>query len=316
MSAYIVRRLVLFFPTLFGVLLVIFLLLRVVPGDTIDALVDESTQFSEEERAFLRRELGLDRPLHVQFFSWVAGIPRGDFGESLIQGRPVGQIMKERIGPTIELSILTVIFALTLGVSAGTLSAMSRNSLLDYVIRIITIGGLSMPTFFSGVMILYILLEFFQWSPPLGYQSFLSNPKENLAHHVWPMLVLGYFAAAPIARMTRSQVLEVMGEDYIRTAHAKGLPMFTVMVRHTLRNAFLPVLTIAGILVGGLLSGVVVAEAIFVLPGVGTGILNSVSQRDYPTAQAFVFLVTFIFMTINLVVDLLYGLIDPRIRYS
>ncbi len=316
MAAYIFRRMLLFIPTLFGVTVLIFFLMRVVPGDTIDALVSDSPQFSAEERAFLRKKLGLDRPLPEQFYTWIKGLPRADFGESLVQERPVGNILKERFPPTLELSILAASFALVLGVSVGTISGMKRNSLMDYVVRVVSIGGLSMPTFFTGVMVLFLLLHFFSWSPPLGYKSVWSNPGANLSHQIWPALVLGYFLAAPIARMTRSQILEVLGEDYIRTARAKGLPDSAVMLRHALRNALLPVITLAGLLVGGLLSGVVVAEAIFGIPGMGTGLLQSVSQRDYPTTQAFVFVIALMYMTINLVIDVLYGVIDPRIRLS
>jgi len=317
---YIARRLLLFVPTLFGASLLIFVLMRLVPGDIAEILVyqtgSESSAVQKRQIEQIRRELGLDRPVATQFLAWLGGAVRGDFGYSYSQRRPVNEILAERFPRSMELAAITLLLAALWSIPLGVVSAVRQNTWLDYLVRVLSISGLSLPIFFTGVLILYLLVRVFRWLPPLEYVSLTEAPLENLKQLIWPALAQAYYISAPIMRLTRSQMLEVVRQDYVRTARAKGLGEGSVMYRHALRNSLLPVVTFIGWWGGRLLGGVVIMEIIFAVPGMGLALVQAVSYRDYPTVQAIIFVMALIFLAVNLAVDLLYGWLDPRIRYA
>ncbi|MFQ5827636.1 MAG: ABC transporter permease [Candidatus Methylomirabilia bacterium] len=320
MQKHVLRRLLLFVPSLFGASLLIFVLMRLVPGDIAEILVYEAgTEFSEvqeQQIQQIRHELSLDRPVPVQYVMWLVKAAQGDFGYSYWQDRPVMQIVRERFPVSMQLAIMTVIVAVLFAVPFGVVSAVYQNSWRDYLVRVVSISGLSMPIYFTGILIIYSLVRFFRWLPPLEYHGLFENPAENLKQLIWPALVQAYYISAPITRLTRSQMLEVIREDYVRTARAKGLGERAVVYSHALRNSLLPVVTFVGWWGGRLLGGIVVMEIIFAVPGMGTGLIEAVQHRDYPTVQAIIFIMALVFLMINLVVDLLYAWLDPRIRYA
>jgi peptide/nickel transport system permease protein len=317
---YIARRLLLFVPTLFGASLLIFVLMRLVPGDIAEILVyqtgSESSGVQKRQIEQIRRELGLDRPVTTQYVAWLAGAVRGDFGYSYSQRRPVNEILAERFPRSMELAAVTLLLAAVWSIPLGVVSAVRQNTWLDYLVRVLSISGLSLPIFFTGVLILYLLVRVFRWLPPLEYVSLTEAPLENLKQLIWPALAQAYYISAPIMRLTRSQMLEVVRQDFVRTARAKGLGERAVMYRHALRNSLLPVVTFIGWWGGRLLGGVVIMEIIFAVPGMGLALVQAVSYRDYPTVQAIIFVMALIFLVVNLAVDLLYGWLDPRIRFA
>jgi peptide/nickel transport system permease protein len=320
MRRYVLRRLLLFVPTLFGASLLVFILLRLVPGDIAEILVyqtgSESSTVQKKQIQQIRAELGLDRPVLVQYGHWMWDALRGDFGQSYSQRRPVSAILAERFPRSMELAALTLFLAVIWAVPLGVVSAVRQNSWVDYLARIVSLSGLSLPLFVTGALILWLLVRFFRWIPPLEFVPFTENPLENLKQLIWPALCQAYYISAPITRLTRSQMLEVIRHDYVRTARAKGLAERAVIYRHALKNALLPVVTFVGWWGGRLLGGLVIMEIIFVVPGMGTSLVQAVSQRDYPTVQAFIFVMAVVFLLVNLAVDLLYAWLDPRIRYT
>ena len=313
------RRLLLFVPSLLGASLLIFVLMRLVPGDIAEILVysagTESSSVQQRQVREIRAELGLDRPVLVQYGLWLGNALRGDFGYSYTQRRPVMEILRERFPRSMELAVLTIVLAVVWAIPLGVVSAVRQNTWADYTVRMVSISGLSLPIFFTGVLILWALVRFFRWLPPLEFVSLLDDPAENLKQLVWPALAQAYYISAPITRLTRSQMLEVIRQDYVRTARAKGLRERAVVYRHALANSMLPVITFIGWWGGRLLGGIVIMEIIFSVPGMGTALVAAVSNRDYPTVQAIVFVMALVFLTMNLLVDLLYGWLDPRIRY-
>jgi peptide/nickel transport system permease protein len=317
---YVLRRLVLFVPTLIGASLLIFVLMRLVPGDIAEILVyqtgSESSAVQQKQIQQIRRELGLDRPLVAQYAVWAAHAVRGDFGYSYSQRRPVNEILRERFPRSMELAVLTLAIAAVWSIPLGVVSAVRQNTWLDYVVRVFSISGLSLPIFFTGVLILYFLVRLFGWMPPLEYVALTEDPVHNLKQLIWPALAQAYYISAPIMRLTRSQMLEVVRQDYVRTARAKGLGERAVVYRHALRNALLPVVTFIGWWGGRLLGGIVIMEIIFAVPGMGLALVQAVSYRDYPTVQAIIFVMALVFLAVNLFVDLLYAWLDPRIRYA
>ncbi|OLB51816.1 MAG: hypothetical protein AUH99_06425 [Candidatus Rokubacteria bacterium 13_2_20CM_2_70_11] len=317
---YLARRLLLFPPTLVGASILIFVLLRLVPGDIAEILVyqtgSESSVVQQKQIQQLRAELGLDRPVAVQYVDWLGKTLRGDFGQSYSQKRPVAAILKERVPRSLELALLTLLIAVLWAVPLGVVSAVRANTWIDYVVRVLSISGLSLPIFFTGVLTLYLLVRLFGWLPPLEFVSFTVSPVENLKQLIWPALAQAYYISAPITRLTRSQLLEVIRQDYVRTARAKGLGERAVVYRHALSNSLLPVVTFIGWWGGRLLGGIVIVEIIFSIPGMGSALAQAVSQRDYPTVQAMVFVMALIFLTLNLLVDLVYAWLDPRIKYG
>jgi len=320
MRKYVVRRLLLFVPTLLGASLLIFGLMRLVPGDIAEILVyqtgTESSTVQQKQIQQIRDELGLNRPIAVQYLAWLGNALRGDFGYSYTQRRPVTDILKERFPRSMELAVLTILVAVAWAIPLGVVSAVRQNTWVDYLVRVVSISGLSLPLFFTGVLILYGLVRFFRWLPPLEFVAFVDDPVENLKQLIWPTLAQAYYISAPITRLTRSQMLEVVRQDYVRTARAKGLAERAVVYRHALSNSLLPVVTFIGWWGGRILGGIVIMEIIFAVPGMGTALVQAVSYRDYPTVQAMVFVMALVFLTINLLVDLLYAWLDPRIRYA
>lgn len=320
MRTYVLRRLVLFVPTLLGVSILIFVLMRLVPGDIAEILVyqsgSESSAIQQKQIRQIRQELGLDRPVVVQYLAWMGGALRGDFGQSYMQRRPVSDILRERVPRSMELALLTLAIAVVWAVPLGVVSAVRQNGALDYLARVVSLSGLSLPLFVTGALLLYGLGRIFRWMPPLEFVSFTENPLENLKQLIWPALCQAYYISAPISRLTRSEMLEVIRQDYVRTARAKGLRERAVVYRHALRNSLLPVVTFIGWWGGRLLGGLVIMEMIFVVPGMGTALIQAVSQRDYPTVQAMIFVMALVFLAVNLVVDLAYAWLDPRIRYA
>jgi peptide/nickel transport system permease protein len=317
---YVLRRLLLFVPTLLGASLLIFVLMRLVPGDIAEILVyqtgSEASAVQKQQITAIRHELGLDRPVVVQYVAWLAGAARGDFGFSYSQRRPVSEILAERFPRSMELAVLTLALAVAWAIPLGVLSAVRQNTWIDYVVRLVSVTGLSLPIFFTGVLIIWALVRFFRYLPPLEYAALTEAPIENLKQLVWPALAQAYYISAPIMRLTRSQMLEVVRQDYVRTARAKGLAERAVVYRHALRNALLPVVTFIGWWGGRLLGGVVVMEIVFAVPGVGLALVQAVAYRDYPTVQAIILVLALVFLAVNLVVDLLYGWLDPRIRHA
>ena len=320
MSTYVLRRLALFVPTLIGASILIFVLMRLVPGDIAEILVyqtgSESSAVQAKQIQQIRRELGLERPIVTQYLDWIAGAVRGDFGQSYVQRRPVVDILRERFPRSMELAGLTLLLAVVWAIPLGVISAVRQNRPVDYLARLVSLSGLSLPLFFTGALILYGLVRLFHWLPPLEFMSFREDPVENLKQLFWPALAQAYYISAPITRLTRSQMLEVVRQDYVRTARAKGLAERAVIYRHALRNSLLPVVTFIGWWGGRLLGGLVIMEIIFVVPGMGSALVQAVSQRDYPTVQAMVFVMALVFLAVNLAIDLLYAWLDPRIRYA
>jgi peptide/nickel transport system permease protein len=320
MRQYVLRRLLLFIPTLFGASLLVFVLMRLVPGDIAEILVyqtgSESSAVQKRQIQQIRAELGLDRPVMEQYLAWMSGALRGDFGQSYLQRRPVRDILLERFPRSMELAFLTLLIAVVWAVPLGVVSAVRQNGWMDYTARMLSLSGLSLPLFVTGALVLWGLVRLFRWIPPLEFVPFTEHPLENLQQLIWPALCQAYYISAPITRLTRSQMLEVIRHDYVRTARAKGLAERAVVYRHALKNALLPVVTFVGWWGGRLLGGLVIMEIIFVVPGMGTALVQAVNQRDYPTVQAMIFVMALVFLLVNLVIDLLYAWLDPRIRYA
>ena len=314
LTGFVVRRLLLGLVTLFVTSVVIFAATQALPGDAARSILGRSA--TPESLAELQRQLGLDKPVLVQYVTWLGNAVRLDFGESYSQRRPVRDILLERFPRSMELAVLTMGLAMLWAIPLGVISAVRHNTWLDHVVRVLSISGLSLPIFFTGVLILYLLVRVFRYLPPLEYSALTENPVENLKQMIWPALAQAYYISAPIMRLTRSQMLEVVRQDYVRTAFAKGLSDRAVIYRHALRNSLLPVVTFIGWWGGRLLGGIVIMEIIFAVPGMGTALVQAVSYRDYPTVQAIVFVMALIFLAVNLVVDLLYGWLDPRIRLA
>ena len=317
MRQYAIKRIGLFIPTVLLVTIIVFVVMRLIPGDPALAILSaDDAVYTQEELAQLRAELGTDRPIVMQYAEWMAGLFRGDFGTSYWWGGPVMERLGERIPVTIELALLGIGLAVVCAVPLGVISAIKPDSPLDYGSRIFTLVGISIPTFFSGILLTILLIRAFGWLPPLGYEDIWEDPWTNLKQLMLPALALGFYDMAFIARVTRSSMMEILREDYMRTARAKGLRETVVLARHGLKNAVLPVLTISGWQFGRLFGGTVIIEKIFLIPGVGQLLIDAIYQRDFPTIQAVIVIVALSIVVVNLLVDLLYGWLDPRIRYA
>ncbi|OGO68319.1 MAG: peptide ABC transporter permease [Chloroflexi bacterium RIFCSPLOWO2_02_FULL_71_16] len=316
MQRYIIGRLLLMVPTLLGVAILTFVIMRVVPGDVVALRYSQSGSVPQEVIDRERDQLGLNKPLHEQFADFMGGIVRFDFGNSLWTGRPVTEEIKGRLGISIELAILSTLLATALALPLGVIAAVKQDSWIDYVIRVFSIGGLAMPSFWLGILAILTLVVLFQWAPPLIFVPIWDDPIENLSQLIWPALVVGYRYSAVATRMTRSSVLEVLRDDYVRTARAKGLRETVVIVRHALRNSLLPVITVISLEFAFLFGGLVVTEQVFNVNGLGKLLVDAVAQRDYTLVQALVLLFSFVFVFVNFIVDVLYGVLDPRIRYG
>jgi peptide/nickel transport system permease protein len=319
MQAYIAKRCLLFIPTLLLATLLAFLLLRVIPGDpALVKLAGETgdASFTQAELHDLQAKLGTDKPLYVQYGTWLWGLLRLDFGQSMYFEDPVAQDLATKFPITLELTVLALLIAAIIAVPLGLLSAIKQDTPADYIARVISITGVALPNFWVGILIVYFLVLFFAWMPPLGYANLWDDPVINLQQFIFPALALGFFEMAFTARVTRSSMLEVVREDYTRTARGKGLAERVVILRHALKNALLPVVTVSGYQFGRLLAGTVVIENIFMVPGMGKLLIDSVFHRDYTEVQAIVVVITVSVLVLNLLLDVIYGWLNPRIRYS
>lgn len=316
MGGYILKRLALAIPVLIGITVVVFLLVRLIPGDVIDLMLGTEGSLRPEVRDQLRQTLGLDRPLYVQYFTWLGDILRGDLGVSLRTGQPIVENLAGKLPITLELAVLSVLLSLVLAIPLGIISALRRNSIIDFIVRIMGTIGLSLPSFWLATMLILIASVYFRWGAPLVYVSPFDDLNKNMQQMLLPSLALAAGLMAVVMRMTRSSMLEVLSQEYIRTARAKGLREQLIIYRHALRNALMPVLTVVGVQTGHLLGGAVIIEQIFGLPGLGWFLLNGIYQRDYPVVQAGVLIIAVIFVLTNLIVDLMYAFIDPRIQYA
>ena len=318
MRQYALKRIALIIPTVLLVTIIVFTVMRLIPGDPALVILSEGdATFTLAELEQLRKELGTDRPIVIQYLEWVGGLAQGDLGESYWRrGTDVWQLLGGRIPITIQLAIMAIVIAVAFAVPLGVVSAIKPDSPVDYIARILTMAGISVPTFFAGVLVVLLLSRGFGWLPPLGYADLWEDPWTNLVQMFLPALALGFYDMAFIARVTRSSMMEIIREDYMRTARAKGLAESVVLARHGLKNAVLPILTISGWQFGRLFGGTVIIERIFQIPGIGQLLIETVFQRDFPTIQAIIIVVAVSIVVINLLVDLLYGWLDPRIRYA
>ena len=317
MLRYTINRVLLMIPTLFGVAVLVFFMLRVVPGDIVEIkLRGDGGSVTQETINLERKRLGLDRPLLTQFADWMIGMAKGDFGISMWTERPVWTEIAIRLELSMQVALMATIFAVLLAIPMGTMAALFRDTWIDYTVRILTIGGLSIPSFWFGMLIMLSLLAFFNWLPPITFTPIYVDPWENLKQLIWPAMAVGYRYCAVVARMIRSSLLEVLNEDYIRTARAKGVYERLVISRHALRNALLPAITVIGLEFTFLIGGLVVTEQVFNLNGIGQLFVQSVSRNDFTLIQGMVMLIAAFYVFVNLIIDLLYAVFDPRIRYG
>jgi peptide/nickel transport system permease protein len=316
MGRYLVVRLYSMALTLLGLTVLIFLMLRLIPGTVVEQMIGADAVVSPQMVEQLKRFFGLDQPWYVQYAQWLGHLAQGDLGTSWRTGKPVIRLIFERLPVTLELTVLAVAFALVFGMLAGIASAVYRRRAIDNVTRVGALLGLSVPVFWQGTMLILFFSLYLRWMPSVVWVDLWTDPLRNLTIMALPALCLGTASAASIARTTRACMLDVLRSEYIRTASAKGLGGRAVVLKHALRNAMIPVVTVAGLQMGILLGGTVVVEEVFTLPGVGRLVLWSIYQRDYPLTQSTILFIAVMFMTINLGIDLLYSYLDPRIRYG
>ncbi len=319
MTEYLTRRLLLFIPTLVLGSLAIFALMRVLPGDVALIIVggEGTDPGAAQQLDRIREQLGLKDPLPIQYAHWLWAMLDGEFGgKSLVSQEPLASIIGRRLPVTLLLACYAISISIIISIPMGIIAAVHQNRWPDYLVRIITIAGNAIPNFWLGLVVLLALVVFFTWGPPVYYKGPLEDPATHFQKAIWPALVLAWGFSANITRVTRASMLEVLRQDYVRTARSKGLAESRVLWQHALRNALIPVVTLAGLQLAGLLSGAVVLEAIFGMPGVGEGILLAIRSRDYPVVQSLAMLLVFLMLSLNLLTDFLYAFIDPRISYS
>jgi peptide/nickel transport system permease protein len=319
MQQYVVKRLLLYVPTILLVTLLVFGLMRIIPGEPallILAGASGDGNFTDEDLTNMRHELGTDRHIVVQYGDWISDLAQGDLGTSMYYRLPVMEELGPRIPLTIELAIMAGIISFIVAVPLGIISAIKQDSIGDYIARLFTFSGISIPIFVTGLVVIYLLVRIFNYLPPLGHTTLWEDPLKNLQQLVFPALTLAFFQMNFIARVTRSAMLEVLREDYVRTARSKGLKEWRVIYVHAFKNASLPIITVSGWSLGILLGGTIIIERIFVVPGMGTLLLEGINNRDYTLIQADVMIYAIAVLTVNLIVDLIYGWLDPRIRYA
>ena len=317
MLRFIFHRALLMLPTLLGVAVLVFFLLRLMPGDPVATMLlgNGGAAIPPEVLAQERSRLGLDLPMWVQFFKWFAGVLHGDFGYSMWTGKPVAYEIGIRLELSLQVAVMATTLAILLALPLGTLSAVFKDTWIDQAIRVFSIAGLAVPSFWLGMIVILLLFTAFHWIPPLTFTPFLKDPWANLAQLIWPALSVGYRYSAVSTRMMRSSILEVLQEDYIRTARAKGVAERLVVARHAMRNAMLPVVTVIGLEFAFLIGGLVVTEQVFNLNGIGKLFVDAVARSDFTMIQSLVLLVSVCFVLINFAIDLMYAFLDPRIRY-
>jgi peptide/nickel transport system permease protein len=317
MRRYITRRFLLIIPAFIFVTMIVFLLLRLMPGDVLMAKIEQGMTAGQADLDVLRAELGIDRPIYVQYADFMWGVLRGDLGKSLWGGtESVTSLIFKRLPVTLELAVFAIVISLLIALPVGIISAIRQDSPLDYLLRSVAIGGLSIPNFWFATLIIVFPAIWFNWLPPLRYEAFVDNPVGNIRQFILPALVLGMALSASVMRITRTMMLEVLRQDYIRTAWAKGLGEAVVIRRHALKNALIPVVTILGNQVAFLVGGTVIIESIFALPGMGTLLIRSIQLYDWPVVQGINLFFTGWVLLVNLVVDMSYAMLDPRVRYS
>jgi peptide/nickel transport system permease protein len=313
LRTYLVRRILATIPVMGVVAVIVFLLLHLAPGDPAALIAGDFA--TAEDIARIGKQLGLDRPLHVQFVSWAGQVLRGDLGTSIFSHLPVSRLIRQRVEPTLVLSVTTLVIAVALAVPIGILAAWRARSWIDRLVMALAVCGLSIPVFVLGYLLIYVFAIYLGWLPVQGYVSLTEGVWPCLRSILLPSLALGSIYMALIARITRASLLEVLEEDYVRTAHAKGLPALTVVVGHALRNASIPIVTIIGVGLTLLIGGVVITESVFAIPGIGRLTVDAILRRDYPIIQAVILLSSGVYVVVNLVIDLAYTVLDPRIRY-
>ncbi|MBI4306346.1 MAG: ABC transporter permease [Chloroflexi bacterium] len=319
MRRYLLKRLLLAIPTIVGVTVLIFIVMRVLPGDPLAIIFGENTGIyvlTEEQLQASRRSLGLDKPLYAQYFAWMGDVLRGDFGRSFWRPDPVREIIVRRGAISAQIALMAVAISWVVGLPIGILSAVRRNSTLDYVSRFLVTLFMAVPSFWLGLTFILITVIFFTWKPPITVNYLWTDPLKNLQMTIGPAIAMGIGLGAFIARMNRTTLLEVIREDYVRTARAKGLTERVVILRHALKNSLLPVVTVSGLQLAGLLGGSVAVERAFGVPGLGTALVQAITERDWMVIQNLVLLYAVIFVFVNLAIDLAYGWIDPRVRYG
>ena len=318
MSRYIYQRLLLAIPTVFGVTVLIFIAMRVLPGDPLSAIYGETSIYvlTDEELYAARESLGLNRPLPIQYLSWMVDVFKGDLGRSFWQDQPISEMVLRRGAISMEIAVLAVAISWIVGLPVGFIGATRRNSAIDYISRFVVTLWLAIPAFWMALTVITISVLYFQWRPNVVLVHLWDNPAQNLQMIIGPALVIGVGLAAPIARMGRATILEVYHHDYVRTARAKGLNERLVIWRHILKNVLIPLVTVAGLHIGHLLGGAVAVELAFGVPGLGTALVQGIEIRDWMIIQNLILIYALIFVMVNLLVDLSYGLIDPRIRYE
>lgn len=313
MFTYLIKRVLAVIPVMLVVAAIVFLMLRLTPGDPAAIIAGDAA--TTEDVKQIRESLGLERPMLVQFGIWISNMLAGDFGESFYYKRTVASMIADRVGPTFALATFTIIIASLVAIPLGTLAAYKQGSWIDRMVMGLSVIGFSVPVFVIGYLLIYVLSVKLDWFPVQGYQPLSEGFGGFIYRLIMPATALSVIFIALIARMTRTSVLEVLGEDYIRTARAKGLGERGVMTRHALRNAAVPIVTVIGIAIAVLIGGVVVTESVFVIPGLGTLTIDAIQGRDYPTVQALILLFSAVYVFINLLIDVAYTLLDPRIRY-
>ena len=313
MRKYVLRRLLVAIPSLLIASLIVFTLPRLIPGDVVQLMLEEKAYGKDLED--LREKLGLNRPIYIQYFEWLVKVARGDLGESLWTTRPVIEELARRIPVSLELGFMALVFAVLIAIPVGIIAAIRQDTIQDYVARSAAVLGLSVPGFWIATLVVVLPAIWWGWSPPIQFTEFRKDPWAHFAQFVLPAFILGIASSAAIMRLTRAMLLEVLRQDYIRTAWAKGLRERVVVLKHSLKNAVIPVVTILGIQVAQVLGGTVIFETIFGLPGMGRFLFDAINQRDYPVIQGVNLLIVTIVVMTNLVVDMLYAVLDPRIRY-
>ncbi|MBI2207365.1 MAG: ABC transporter permease [Candidatus Rokubacteria bacterium] len=313
MGKYALKRLLVAIPSLLIATVIVFSLSRLIPGDVVVLMMEENQYAQDLEE--MRAKLGLDRPIHVQYLDWMSRLVRGDFGQSLYTGRPVLQELLRRLPISLELGAVAVAFAILVGTPIGVVSAVRQDSLRDYGARSAAILGLSMPGFWLGTLVVVLPAIYFGWSPSIEFTGFERDPWRHVTQFLVPGCLLGIASAASIMRLTRTQLLEVLRMDFVRTAWSKGLAERRIVLKHCLKNALIPVVTVLGIQIAQILSGTVIFESIFGLPGMGRFLFDAITERDYPVIQAINVVVVTTVVAVNLLVDLAYAYLDPRIRY-
>lgn len=314
MKNYILRRILQVIPVLIGISILIFAVMKMIPGDVISGIL--GVEATPELRAQLAAKYGLDRPYLVQYLDWIGGVLHGDFGESIRTSAPILPEILSRFKVTAELTILAAFISWIIAIPLGVLAAVKRNTLADRFVRVFALLGVSVPNFALSILLILVLSLAFSYFPPLGYVGFLEDPLRNLQIMILPAAILGVTISGSVMRMTRSSVLEVLRQDFIKTVRAKGASERVAIFKHALRNALIPIITLIGMQIGSLLGGAVIVEQIFSLPGLGQMTLTGINQRDYPVVQGCVLFIAFIYVLVNLLTDLLYAYIDPRISYD